>query len=64
MLSAIHNSARNSVDLELACKQLEDDDFDDVLRVVRFAHVLFQNRRIKIYQVLVAPADFNGPLFD
>lgn len=63
-LRAIHNGIRNPVDLELACKRLEDADFEDILRVMRFAHALFQEHRMEICEVFTHPADFTDTLFD
>lgn len=50
-LRGIHNGGLNPVDLELVCKRLELEDFEDVLSTMRFAHRLFEIERGELYRV-------------
>lgn len=63
-LRGIHNGTLNSVDLELVCKRLEPDDFEDVLSTMRFAHLVFARDRREIYKAFLDEKTMQAALFD
>jgi len=63
MLRSIHNGSRNPADVELVCKRLEKNDFEDLLETMRFAHTVFERRRAELYQAFVSDETMKELLF-
>ena len=62
-LRSIHNGDLNPVDLELVCKRLEDPDFEDVLRAMRFARRIFQRDGREMYRAFLDEKTIEKALF-